>query len=61
MERISEKNRFIMGGALAVLVVIALIIKTGGSAATKLAEQMLASQNVVAGTLEYECRFCRRC
>ncbi|MBP3812991.1 MAG: hypothetical protein J6E49_07790 [Acidaminococcaceae bacterium] len=54
MERISEKNRFIMGGALAVLVVIALIIKTGGGAATKLAEQMLASQNVVAGTLEYE-------
>lgn len=43
-----------MGGALAVLVVIALIIKTGGGAATKLAEQMLASQNVVAGTLEYE-------
>lgn len=43
-----------MGGALAVLVIIALIIKLGGSAAAKLAEQMLEKQNVVAGSLTYE-------
>ena len=43
-----------MGGALAVLIVIALIIKLGGGAAARLAEQMLARQNVVAGTLSYE-------
>ena len=51
---LSEKNKYIMGGALAVLVVIALIIKLGGSAAAKLAEQMLEKQNVVAGSLTYE-------
>ena len=43
-----------MGGALAILIVIALIIKLGGGAAAKLAEQMLERQNVVSGTLAYE-------
>ncbi|MBQ7418414.1 MAG: hypothetical protein IJV18_10095 [Acidaminococcaceae bacterium] len=54
MEETSSKNRIIMGGALAVLVAIALIIKLGGGAAAKLAEQMLATQNVVSGTVTYE-------
>jgi len=43
-----------MGGALAVLIAIALIIKLGGGAAARLAERMLAGQNVVSGTLSYE-------
>ena len=54
VNELSEKNKYIMGGALAVLVIIALIIKLGGSAAAKLAEQMLVKQNVVAGSLTYE-------
>ena len=43
-----------MMGALAVLIAIALVIKSGGGAASRMAEQMLARQNVVAGTLTYE-------
>ena len=39
-----------MMGALAVLIAIALVIKSGGGAASRMAEQMLARQNVVAGT-----------
>ena len=54
MERISSKKRIIMMGALAVLIAIALVIKSGGGAASRMAEQMLARQNVVAGTLTYE-------
>ena len=54
MERISSKNRIIMGGALAVLIAIALVIKYGGGAAARMTEQMLARQNVVAGTVTYE-------
>ena len=54
MERISSKKRIIMMGALAVLIAIALVIKAGGGAASRMAEQMLARQNVVAGTLTYE-------
>ena len=54
MERISSKNRIIMLGALAVLIAIALVIKLGGGAASRMAEEMLARQNVVAGTLTYE-------
>ena len=54
MERISSKKRIIMMGALAVLIAIALVIKSGGSAASRMAEQMLARQNVVSGTLTYE-------
>jgi len=54
VERISSKKRIIMMGALAVLIAIALVIKSGGGAASRMAEQMLARQNVVAGTLTYE-------
>ena len=54
MERISSKKRIIMLGALAVLIAIALVIKFGGGAASGMAEQMIARQNVVAGTLTYE-------
>ena len=54
MERISAKKRIIMMGALAVLIAIALVIKSGGGTASRMAEQMLARQNVVAGTLSYE-------
>ena len=54
MERISSKKRIITMGALAVLIAIALVIKSGGGAASRMAEQMLARQNVVAGTLTYE-------
>ena len=54
MERISSKKRIIMMGALAVLIAIALVIKYGGGAASRMAEQMIARQNVVAGTLTYE-------
>ena len=43
-----------MLGALAVLIAIALVIKLGGGAASRMAEEMLARQNVVAGTLTYE-------
>lgn len=54
MEEISSKHKIIMGGALAVLIAIALVIKLGGGAAARMTEQMLARQNVVAGTLTYE-------
>ena len=54
MEEVSSKHKIIMGGALAVLIAIALVIKFGGGAAARMAEQMLARQNVVAGTLTYE-------
>ena len=54
MERISSKNRIIMIGALAVLIAIALVIKYGGGAAARMTEQMLARQNVVAGTVTYD-------
>lgn len=43
-----------MGGALGVLVSIALVIKLGGGAAARMAEQMIARQNVVSGTVSYE-------
>ena len=36
------------------LIAIALVIKFGGGAASGMAEQMIARQNVVAGTLTYE-------
>ena len=54
MEEVSSKHKIIMGGALAVLIAIALVIKFGGGAASRMAEQMLARQNIVAGTLTYE-------
>ena len=54
MEEVSSKHKIIMGGALAVLIAIALVIKFGGGAAARMAEQMLARQNMVAGTLTYE-------
>lgn len=54
MEVISSKQKIIMGGALAVLIAIALVIKFGGGAAARMAEQMLERQNIVAGTLTYE-------
>lgn len=54
MEEVSSKHKIIMGGALAVLIAIALVIKFGGGAAARMAEQMLARQNLVAGTLAYE-------
>ena len=54
MEGVSSKHKIIMGGALAVLIAIALVIKFGGGAAARMAEQMLARQNIVAGTLTYE-------
>ena len=54
MERISSKKRVIMAGALAVLIAIALVIKFGGGAAARLAEQQLAGQNLVAGSITYE-------
>lgn len=43
-----------MAGALAVLIAIALVIKFGGGAAARLAEQQLAGQNLVAGSITYE-------
>ena len=43
-----------MGIALVVLIGIALLIKVGGGAAAKLAEQMLAHQNIVDGEITYE-------
>ena len=43
-----------MAGALAVLIAIALVIKFGGGAAARLAEQQLAGQNLVAGAITYE-------
>lgn len=43
-----------MAGALAVLIAIALVIKFGGGAAAKLAEQQLAGQSLVAGSITYE-------
>ena len=43
-----------MGGALAILVAIALVIKLGGGAAARMTEQMLARQNIVSGTVTYE-------
>ena len=58
MERISSKKRIIMMGALAVLIAIALVIKYGGGAASRMAEQMIARQNVVAGTLTYDTEPC---
>ena len=54
MEDVSSKHKIIMGGALAILIAIALVIKFGGGAAARMAEQMLARQNIVAGTLTYE-------
>ena len=54
MEEVSSKHKIIMGGALAVLIAIALVIKFGGGAAARMAEQMLVRQNIVAGTLTYE-------
>ena len=48
MEVISSKQKIIMGGALAVLIAIALVIKFGGGAAARMAEQMLERQNIVA-------------
>ena len=54
MEEVSSKHKIIMGGALAVLIAIALVIKFGGGAAARMAELMLARQNIVAGTLTYE-------
>ena len=43
-----------MAGALAVLIAIALVIKFGGGAAARLAEQQLTGQNLVAGSITYE-------
>ena len=54
MNDISTKKKIIMGGALGILIVIALFIKMGGGAAAKLAEQMLQHQNLAAGSLSYE-------
>lgn len=53
MNDISTKKKIIMGGALGILIVIALFIKMGGGAAAKLAEQMLQHQNLAAGSLSY--------
>ncbi|MEE3381152.1 MAG: hypothetical protein VZQ81_04365 [Succiniclasticum sp.] len=54
MEGISSKKKVVMGIALVVLIGIALLIKVGGGAAAKLAEQMLAHQNIVDGEITYE-------
>jgi len=54
VEEVSSKHKIIMGGALAVLIAIALVIKFGGGAAARMVEQMLVRQNIVAGTLTYE-------
>lgn len=54
MGELSANKKIIMGGALAVLIAIALFIKLGGGAAAKLTEQMLSRQNVVTGSLTYE-------
>lgn len=54
MGELSAKKKIIMGGALVILMAIALFIKLGGGAAAKLAEQMLSRQNFVTGSLAYE-------